>query len=52
MTVSNVFINRKVLMDPTALQEEEEDEGEEEVCDGEICLTLDDTDSSDDEKQD
>ncbi|XP_033982105.1 uncharacterized protein LOC117479203 [Trematomus bernacchii] len=42
---------RNVLMDPTALQEED-NEGEEEVWDGEICLTLDDTDSSDDEKQD
>ncbi|KAJ4949019.1 hypothetical protein JOQ06_020538 [Pogonophryne albipinna] len=42
---------RNVLMDPTALQEED-NEGEEEVWDAEICLTLDDTDSSDDEKQD
>ncbi|KAI4806424.1 hypothetical protein KUCAC02_017250 [Chaenocephalus aceratus] len=42
---------RNVLKDPTALQEED-NEGEEEVWDAEICLTLDDTDSSDDEKQD
>ncbi|KAJ4948464.1 hypothetical protein JOQ06_019998 [Pogonophryne albipinna] len=42
---------KNVLMDPTALQEED-NEGEEEVWDAEICLTLDDTDSSDDEKQD
>ena len=51
MTINNAFICRNVLMDPTALQEED-NEGEEEVWDGEICLTLDDTDSSDDEKQD
>ncbi|XP_033966269.1 uncharacterized protein [Pseudochaenichthys georgianus] len=42
---------RNVLEDPAALQEEDH-EGEEEVWDAEVCLTLDDTDSSDDEKQD
>lgn len=40
MTVSDAFMNRKVLIDPCVLQEEEEEDGEEEVWDEELCLTL------------